>query len=227
MCGRYVLHSPPDRIREKFQLGSCPDLLARYNIAPGQNIATIACSRDGRRKLAELHWGLVPAWARDPKMANRMINARAETVAEKPAYRSPLRIRRCLVPANGFYEWKTAADGKQPCFIRPQDQDLFAIAGLWDHWKGKDGTVINSVTLITTAANLEMSSIHERMPVILPESAQADWLDPGLTNVPEILQLLQPDPDLHLCAHPVSRRVNKTSEDDSALLESVNHGTRD
>ena len=166
MCGRFYLDTPRERLREQFALKQMPLLAARFNIAPSQDIAAIREGEAGR-ELVLLHWGLIPHWAKEEKTKFSMINARAETVATKPAYRSAFRQRRSLVPASGFFEWKPTGRGRQPYAVWLKDADLFAFAGLWEHWEGADGKTIESCTIIVTDANELLRPIHDRMPVIL------------------------------------------------------------
>ena len=165
-----------------------------------------------------LRWGLIPHWARDPSIGNRMINARAETVGEKPAFRSAFRSRRCLVPSSGFYEWKKEEGGKQAYFIRPRGRSSFAFAGLWERWQGPEGSLVESCTLITTEANELISHLHDRMPVILPPSEYALWLDPGIPDGRRLIPLLQPSPTMELEAFPVGAIVNNPKMDDSRCI---------
>jgi putative SOS response-associated peptidase YedK len=219
MCGRFVLKSPPQRIRDRF--GIAPGALAwsaRYNIAPLQ-AAPVLRLEDGARRLDLLRWGLVPSWAGDPEIANRLINARAETVAQKPSFRAAFKARRCVVPADGFFEWQQAAHAKQPYYIQRRDGALLALAGLWEHWHGPGGATLQTFTLLTTEANAWMRPLHERMPVILdaPE-AIAQWLDPG-SRSDALLALLRPARDDVLQAWPVGRAVGNTRHDGPELIE--------
>ncbi len=192
----------------------------RYNIAPGQNVITVRLpGSDDARIWEHRRWGLVPHWAKDARIGNRMINARSETLAEKPAFRVPLRRQRCLVPADGFYEWAAGPGAKQPYLIARQASRLFAFAGLWEHWEGKDGEVVASCTLVTTAANDRLRSIHHRMPVILPREDYAAWLDPAVQRSEAIVALLRACPDDWLETHPVATRVNDVRNDDSDCVE--------
>ena len=163
MCGRFYLDAKKDKLQAHYQLKQVPDLLARYNIAPTQNIAVIRQGEEGP-ELVMLHWGLIPAWAKEEKTHYSMINARAESVADKPAYRSAFRHRRCLIPVSGFYEWAMAGKQKQPYVILMKDTEVFSLAGLWEHWEGEDGKVIESCTIIVTDANNTLRPIHDRMP---------------------------------------------------------------
>jgi putative SOS response-associated peptidase YedK len=174
---------------------------------------------DDKRKLEILHWGLIPSWARDPAIGNKMINARAETVPKKPSFRSAFKKRRCLVLADGFYEWQKTDDGKQPYHIKMQDDSPFAFAGLWETWK--NGEEIRSCTIITTDANDLMSEIHHRMPVILHPEDYAMWLDPDFDEKEPLTSLLKPYPADTMEAYAVSRRVNKPSNNEPSIFESV------
>ncbi len=217
MCGRFTLHTEAGRLARQFVVQLDLDLAPRYNIAPSQDVLAIRQGPAGREAVM-LHWGLVPFWAREVKTGYRMINARAETVAQKPAFRAAYRRRRCLVPADGFYEWRSGPRGKQPCHITLADGAPFAIAGLWERWEG-DGT-LESCTLIVTAANALVEPIHDRMPVILDPADYGAWLDPA--TEPGVLgALLRPYPPQGMCAHPVSTRVNNPRNDDPACLEPV------
>src|SRR5215216_4713323 len=166
MCGRYTLRTPVDTLAEAFEIEEYPSSITpSYNIAPTQEVAAVV-EEDEKRKLEMLRWGLIPSWAKDPAIGNKMINARAETVAEKPSFRSAFKVRRCLILADGFYEWQKTDNGKQPYYIKMQDGSPFAFAGLWEIWQ--NGEEIRSATIITTDANDLMNEIHHRMPVILP-----------------------------------------------------------
>lgn len=219
MCGRYSLTSPPEVMRRLFGLTTTPNYPARYNIAPTQLVPVVRRAEvagDAVPEFAFLRWGLVPGWASDLSIGARMINARAETVREKPAYRAAYRQRRCLVPADGFYEWKAEGKAKQPVRITLDNGELFAFAGLWEHWKGPEGPVA-SFTIITTVAATSIAAIHERMPVILDPTYHGRWLDPRAE--PDALDaLLRPFPSDRLKATPVSTRVNSVKNDDEACL---------
>ena len=205
MCGRYNLTSP-EQLALEFEIAvleSDPGR-PRFNIKPTQ-MAPVIFERDGRRVLAQLKWGLVPFWATDPKIGSRMINARAETVAEKPSYRQALLKRRCLVPANGFYEWVAVNGRKEPQHIRIGEGGLLAFAGLWESWrlKGTEDPPLRSFTIITTESNDLLRPIHDRMPVILPRDAYGVWLDPTITDREALASLLVPSSDLALTFAPV------------------------
>ena len=178
MCGRYTLTTDLKQVAKRFDAAAdeIPSVAPRYNIAPTQNV--IAVSDDGKRTIKQMRWGLIPSWAKDSAIGNRMINARAETLAEKPAFRSALKKRRCIIPADGFFEWKKLGKLKQPFRIVLKNREPFGFAGLWEHWKSPDGEEILSCTIITTEANELLKAVHERMPVILDREAEAVWLDP-------------------------------------------------
>jgi len=222
MCGRYAITSPLEAILKAFAVkGVRPNLQPRYNAAPSQDLPVVRAGPDGR-ELALIRWGLVPSWSKGPDSRYSMINARAETVASKPAYREPFRRRRCLVPANGFYEWRKFADGKQPYFIALSTGEPFAFAGLWDHWTGPEGEEITSFTIIVTAANDIVRPIHERMPVILGPEDYGSWLgEHGAPSRTKLAILLRPYPAELMRAYPVSREVNSPANDSPELLAQV------
>jgi putative SOS response-associated peptidase YedK len=219
MCGRYTLSTSIDKLAEEFDLsGSLPDLQSSYNVAPTQEVPAVMEGNGGRR-LEMLRWGLIPSWADDPGIGNRMINARSETVAEKPSFRRAFKERRCLIPADGFYEWQKTNGSKQPFYFRMKDWRPFAFAGLWESWYG-DGE-IRSCTILTTAANNLVGEIHPRMPVILPHEVYDLWLDSTVQDRDQLLSLLAPYPTEDMEAHPVSRRVNNPSNNEPQCVESV------
>lgn len=220
MCGRYSLSASGEKLAEQFQLAEIPELAPRYNIAPTQEVAVVRQCAEGRQ-LALLRWGLIPSWAKDPRSGARMINARAETVAEKPAFRSAFVRRRCLVPADGFYEWKRTAGGKQPFFFQMRDGRPLAFAGLWEQWKSPDGGQIESYTILTTDANELLRPVHDRMPVILPPAAYDLWLDPDVQKPDVLLALLHPYPEEAMTAYPVSMRVNSPANDDPQCIAPI------
>lgn len=222
MCGRYAQFTPPEAIAEIFgaTLGIA-DGSPRYNAAPLQWLPVIRQRPSGERIVQPLRWGLLPSWAKDETIANRLINARAETLAEKPSFRSALRKRRCIVPADGFYEWAKRPDGKQPFYIHASDGTLLAFAGLWERWtRPDDGEIIDSFTIVTTAANGRVRPLHDRMPVILAPEAVAHWLDPAST--PETASdLLGPCPDARLALHPVTRAVGNVRNEGPELIAAI------
>ena len=219
MCGRFTLFEADKILSREFGVSGIPPLSPRYNIAPSQPVATVRTASAGTgRELALLRWGLIPSWSKDPAIGNRLINARAETVREKPSFRNAFRRHRCLIPANGFYEWQRLERGKQPYFVRMRDERLFAFAGLWDRWESPDKGVIESCTILTTVANAVLSTIHDRMPVILPRAEYARWLDPALQNTDSLAPLLAPFPAEDMLAFPVSPRVNIPTVDDQECM---------
>ncbi|MBK8986649.1 MAG: SOS response-associated peptidase [Chloroflexi bacterium] len=225
MCGRFALASSGDTLLTAFDVAftglDVTQLGPRYNVAPTQPVLAVRPAKDGRqRELTLFHWGLIPSWAKDLKMGARLINARSETVAEKPAFRAAFKRRRCLVLADGFYEWQKLERGKQPMFIHLQEERPFALAGLWEIWQGGDGSELESCTILTTTPNELMAPIHDRMPVILDPADYDDWLYPGLQ--PEMAQhLLRPYPAERMAAYAVSDWVNSPAHDDPTCLRPV------
>ena len=216
MCGRFAFYSPSEATAALFGASGSLDIKPRYNIAPTQDIAAICLDKDRGRELKPLRWGLVPSWAKDPSIGNRMINARAETVAEKPSFRAAYRRRRCLVLADGFYEWHTESTGKTPYFISLGDGSPFAFAGLWEHWQSKDSDeALYSATLITVAANEFMSALHHRMPIVLDPARADAWLAGGDDT---IQNASQEAPGLK--AWPVGREVNNPRNEGVNLIAS-------
>ncbi|MES9946481.1 MAG: SOS response-associated peptidase [Candidatus Thiodiazotropha sp.] len=220
MCGRFYLDVTAEDMLEAFGLVSAPQLSADYNIAPSQQIAAIK-SAGANRELVRLHWGLIPSWAKDKKFAYHTINARAETVERKPSFRSAFKHRRCLIPASGFFEWKATSQGKQPYCITSDDGKPFAFAGLYEHWEGPQGEKIDSCTIIVTEARGEITTIHDRMPVILSPDNYDAWLDKG-TQDPAILKpLLSANEMVNIHLYPVSRRVNSPKNNSPENIESI------
>jgi putative SOS response-associated peptidase YedK len=214
MCGRFAFYSPAEATAALFGAAGAPAVAPRYNIAPTQDIAAIRQNEAGAREFVFLRWGLVPFWAKDASIGNRMINARLETAAEKPAYRAAFRRRRCIVPADGFYEWRRVGDAKTPYFISLENGQPFAIAGLWERWVDKGtGEELQTATLLTTAANEFMLRLHDRMPVILDPVATDCWLDGDDAVVSD--EAAAPA----LRAWPVRRRVNNARNEGSDLIE--------
>jgi putative SOS response-associated peptidase YedK len=217
MCGRYALTSPPEVIAERFKLVWSPEVLAHYNVAPTQMIPVVRLAAQGR-ELAFLKWGLIPSWSKDPSIGTRLINARAETLSDKPSFRNSYRRRHCLVPADAFYEWKAIGNRKQPYCIRMADESLFGMAGLWEHWLSPAGEAVETCTIITTNANELVGQLHDRMPLIIQPSDYGSWLD---ASNPKGGALLKPFPSDLMRYYPVSTRVNKVSNDDAECLEPV------
>jgi putative SOS response-associated peptidase YedK len=226
MCGRYTLTISPDQLRAVFHLEAAPpaDLAPRFNIAPTQAVAVVP--NEGPRHVEMFQWGLIPSWAKDSKIGNSLINARAETVAEKPAFRAAFKKRRCLVLADGFYEWRREGTGrgarKTPMFIQMKDGRPFAFAGLWEAWKPKDAPAdsdpLRTCTILTTSANALMEPIHDRMPVILPPEAFDLWLAVGELAPDKAQALLKPFDAESMTARPVSSRVNNPKDDAPEIL---------
>jgi len=216
MCGRFTIRSSPQKVAEVFGLSELPLFEPRYNVAPTQQVPAVRV-RDDRRELAFLRWGLIPGWADDPKIGSRMINARADTVAEKPSYRKPLALRRCLIVADGFYEWQSVEGKKQPYFIRLRDERPFGLAGLWERWTRGEQT-IESCTIVTTEANAALGGLHDRMPVILDPRDFERWLDPAVQEAERLTPLLRPYAGDDLFATPVSTRVNSPTHEGPQCL---------
>ena len=215
MCGRFTLTASRETLTNLFPLFDIPDVAPSYNVAPTQTVLAVRVPAGGDKpELAALKWGLVPGWADDPAIGNRLINARAETVAEKPAFRSAFRQRRCLVLADGFYEWQKVERKKQPYLFRLRDGAPFAFAGLWEHWE-RDGRALDSCTILTTGANALVKPLHERMPVILAPADFDRWLDPKAAKGPELQALLRPYPAEAMTAYPVATRVNNARHNDA------------
>jgi putative SOS response-associated peptidase YedK len=211
MCGRFAQKSPAKKITKKFEVEEVPSLVERYNVAPAQSVLVVR-EPDGREAVF-LKWGLVPSWAKDPAIGNKLINARAETVAEKPSFREAFVCRRCLIPVDGFFEWSRRGDRKRPFYFHMRDGEPFAIAGLWERWEGESGP-LETCTLLTTEANELLAPHHDRMPVILrPEDYEA-WLDPGVRRPELPTPLLRPYPHEEMAAYAVSTLVNSPSNDD-------------
>ena len=231
MCGRYAFFTPIEAVVRLFGVSElhARDLAPRYNIAPSQEVPIVRASaflgedagHTPVRELALARWGLVPFWAKDPKIGNRMINARGETVAQKPAFRAAFRKRRCLVPADGFFEWQKTDTGKQPWYIHPADGAPLALAGLWELWDPPGGGApLASCAIITTRANEFMRPLHDRMPVMLDTGGREAWLD-AATPPDRLQELLAPAAESALEAWPVSRRVNSPFNEDPSLVEPV------
>ena len=214
MCGRFTLEKSLGDLGSLFQVGNLPELWERYNIAPTQPIAVIReVGGQERRELALMRWGLIPSWSKDPGTGPLLINARAETAAAKPAFRAALRYRRCLVPADGFFEWQRIGSEKRSFHMRRRDGAPFALSGLWESWHSPDGSVLESCALLTTEANELMRPIHDRMPVILDPPDFDLWLNPDVQDLALIEPLLRPYPAEAMAAFPVSSLVNNARND--------------
>ena len=226
MCGRYTLHQKTDAIATRFNLATIPGVISpNYNVAPGQTMPIITEDEQGRH-LEFMKWGLVPVWAKDPKMGYKLINARSESIFEKPMWRSVIKRKRAIVPADGFYEWKKLADqsskskvAKQPYFIHPKQTDLFGFAGVWETWKDANGQELKTYSIITTEPNKEMCAVHDRMPVILHKEDEASWLSPDHNDDRSTIEsLLRPYEDDGLDMYKVSVDVNAVQNNTNKLI---------
>jgi len=220
MCGRYTVSNPGEILPELLGNDEAPEMAARYNVAPTQDAPVVVAGEDGSRRVVAMRWGLVPYWAKDPEIGNRMINARSETVAEKAAFRDSFKGRRCLVAADGFFEWQKVPGGKQPYLIRLEGGAPFAFAGLWDRWHGARGRVLETFTVLTTTPNSLVAPIHDRMPVILASDQRAGWLDRD-ADLASLGELLQPYPSEGMETVPVSDFVNRPANDSLECLQPV------
>lgn len=218
MCGRFAQRTDPKRVAKQFGVEDVPELEPRYNIAPTQEILGVRETEDGR-EIAFYKWGLIPSWAKDTSMGARLINARSETVREKPAFRQAFKQRRCIIPADGFYEWQRTEGRKQPFFFQMRDESPFGFAGLWEQWKGEEGQVINSCTILTTAANEVLRHVHDRMPVILHPDDYSLWLDHDLRKLEMVEDLLRPYPAREMASYPVSTLINSPRSQGERLIE--------
>ena len=223
MCGRYRLSRRKQIIAEYFD---CPpdevEWVPRYNIAPTQPVPVVRQHpKEPVRDLSSMRWGLVPAWAKDPSLGASMINARSETAHEKPAFRDALKYRRCLIPADGFYEWKRTSSSKQPYCFEVNGGELFAFAGLWESWKDSNGNWLKTCSILTTTPNAVTEAVHDRMPVILDSKHFDLWLGPGMKNVAAVSKLLKPYDAASMRCYPVSSRVNQVANDDEGCSKPV------
>jgi len=224
MCGRYRLSRRKQLVEEYFDCGPWDeDWSPRYNIAPTQPVPVIRQnSKEPVRELSLMKWGLVPSWSKDPSIATSTINARSETASTKPAFRDVLKSRRCLIPADGFYEWKRDGKIKQPFCFEVNEGELFAFAGIWDRWKDPSGVWVETCSILTTTPNAVTAAVHDRMPVILDPDRYELWLDPGMKDVAEVSELLKPYDARAMRCYPISTRINHVGNDDeecSALVE--------
>jgi len=222
MCGRFILDCKPERLEYYFELAHpAPEFQASYNIPPNSNVPIIWQMPNDGRACSLMHWGLIPNWARTTTSKYKMINAKAETLLDKPAFREAYKKRRCLIPTTGFYEWHATAQGKQPYFISMKDHGLFAFAGLWEYWQGEQ--TINSFTIITTVANKLIARIHERMPVIIDQADFDIWLDPTNRDTEQLNNLLIPHELDKLQMYPVGTEVNNPRHDEAGLIKALTH----
>lgn len=219
MCGRYTITISFEELLAYYAAddASGSPYGPRYNIAPGQLVPAIV-SDGARNRLGLLKWGLVPPWAEDPKVGGKMLNARVETVAERPAFREALRRKRCLVPADGYYEWRQTADGKRPMRIRRKDRALFSMAAIYESWTGPDGSKLSTCAILTAPAQGHLADIHDRVPIILDRRSEAAWLDRGIQRPEQVLQLAIPLDPAELVVDPANRRVGNVANDDPGCL---------
>lgn len=229
MCGRYTLHQQIESLAKRYNLATIPSAIhENYNVAPGQIMPVIVAGTDTKPTIELMKWGLIPFWAKDPAIGYKMINARSESIFEKPAWRSVILKKRCLIPADGFYEWKksnNAKEHKQPFYIHPKQLDIFSFAGVWETWKDTTGTTLQTYSIITTEPNKEMRSIHDRMPVILHPEDEASWLEPSKVTRDDIEPLLRPFEDNGLEMYEVSKDVNNAKHNDKHLIYSLDGTT--
>ncbi len=223
MCGRYTLHKKAKDLAKRYNLATVPkDIQENFNVAPGQIMPVITEDETGNRQLGLMKWGLIPTWAKDPSIGYKLINARDDTIFEKPMWRGLVLRKRALIPADGFYEWKRLPEGnkerKQPFYIHPKQSDVFSFAGVWETWKDVEGKELKTYSIITTAPNEEMSSVHNRMPVILHPEDEASWLEPSKVKREEIELFLHPYEDQGLEMYEVSKDVNSAANNDEHLI---------
>jgi putative SOS response-associated peptidase YedK len=222
MCGRYALDADPVRFAEYFQITGELDFKPSWNIAPSSPIFTITADEQAKRHLRLMRWGLIPSWAKDPALGNNLINARGESVVDKPSFRSAFKTRRCLIPASGFYEWKVDNGKKFPWYISLKSGEPMAFAGLWETWQPAAGATIESCCIITTSANALIQPIHDRMPVILDAAHWDTWLSPNIRQADHLLPMIRPYVADSIQAWPVSRDINKTGKrDDISLIDKI------
>jgi putative SOS response-associated peptidase YedK len=220
MCGRFTLTLAPALLRHAFGYAEQPNFPPRYNVAPTQPVAVVTGGPDGRH-FQLMRWGFIPAWVKDPKTFSLVINARSETVLDKPAFRNAIRRRRCLIPADGYYEWQSKGRHKQPYFIHPRDGAPMGLAALAETWVGPNGEELDTVAIVTAAAREEMAHLHARVPVVIAPRDYACWLEGGQIAMPEAVTLLQPPPSGSLAWHPVSTEVNRVANDHAGLVERI------
>jgi putative SOS response-associated peptidase YedK len=220
MCGRFTLRAPAERVKREFQLEEVPSIEARFNVAPTQNILAVRHSPDGS-EVAMLKWGLIPSWAKDAAIGAKLINARSETVEEKPSFREAFKRRRCIIPADGFYEWQRMGSRKQPFYFRLKDDRLFGFAGLWDKWRSPDGESLETCSILTTEANDVLSTVHDRMPVILHRETYDLWLDDDVRKQDLRKELLRPFPASEMTAYPVSTSINSPYQQGEELVQPI------
>jgi putative SOS response-associated peptidase YedK len=226
MCGRYSITTAPEAMRRLFGYPEQPNFPPRYNVAPTQPIPIVRLS-DGKRRYALVRWGLLPAWVKDPRGFSLLINARGESVLDKPAFRNAMKRRRCLIPADGFYEWKNEGKLRRPFYAHPKDGEPMALAGLWETWTGPNGEEMDTAVIVTTQANRTLSSLHDRMPVIVPPEAFDFWLDCDKVDAVTATALFTPAPEDLLAVHEVSAAVNKVANDTPELIGPATNAVRE
>ncbi len=224
MCGRYVIKTPPDLMRRRFNYAEQPNFPPPYNVAPTQPIPVVRID-NGQRSFALVRWGFIPSWVQDPRRFSLLINARAEAVLDKPSFRNAMRRRRCLIPADGFYEWQRDGARKRPFYAAARE--VVAFAGLWEPWIGPNGEELETACIITTAANSTLRSLHDRMPAVIPREAFDMWLDCANVDAETAAALLVPAPEDMFAAHEISTAVNRAANDSAALIEPVAPGAND
>jgi putative SOS response-associated peptidase YedK len=220
MCGRFAQRTNARRLAEEFKVREVPETEPRYNVAPTQEILSIRQAED-EREAVFLKWGLIPSWAKDASIGAKLINARSETVTEKPSFREAFKKRRCIIPADGFYEWQRAGGRKQPYFFQMRDERPFGFAGLWEKWRAEDGQTLETCTILTTEVNEVLRPMHDRMPVILHPEDYELWLREDARRIDSLKELLRPYPSPEMLSHPVSMLVNNTNNVGANLLEPI------
>lgn len=220
MCGRYTITSAPEALRALFRYAEQPNFPARFNIAPTQPIPIVRMV-EGRREFALVRWGFLPSWVKDPNQFSLIINARGESVCDKPAFRAAMKRRRCLIPADGFYEWQATGGRKQPFYIHARSGEPLAFAGLWETWEGPNGETVDTAAIVTTRANATLAPLHDRMPVIVAPDAFDLWLNTNEVDARTAEALIAPAPENLLEAWPVSTAVNRTANDNAKVIEPV------
>lgn len=213
MCGRFVLESAPEQLMKVYRLSSPPDISPRYNISPSQKVAVVRQHNSGDRELSLLQWGLIPSWSKDPTIGYKMINARSETVHEKPSFKQAFHSRRCIIPASGFYEWEKSGKDKIPHYIHLREGNVMSLAGLWERWKSPDGVELQTCTILTTSANSLIKKLHDRMPVILHREEFDLWLNKDVDDVKQLSELFHPYPSDQLTEYVVDKEVNSPRKD--------------
>lgn len=220
MCGRFALKAPPSKLISRFALDECAEFSPRYSIPPGTDIPVIRQSPEGKRVLHLLRWGLIPHWSKDPSIGAKLNNARGETVAEKPSFREAFKRRRCLIPADGFYEWKTEGKFKQPYYFSLKSEEPMALAGLWEMWKTPDGNTLRTVCIVTTSANELMAPVHDRMPVLISPENFGPWLNPAIEGSAVQDWLMPASPEC-MDSWPVSKEVSWASNEGEGLIQRI------